>query len=319
MKTPAWLVFLVFLPGFKTDVSLDEAMKLYEKGKFSQAADLLQQIRNISPADPEVKLWLAKSYLKTRDWNSAVQEMEKAVQLQPSNARYHLWLGRACGARAAHSIFVTAISWARRVAKEFETARKLAPEDPDVRFDLLDYYLNAPSIVGGGKEKAEAEAQAIAKLDPRKGYTARASICSKNKNWDQARMQLGQAVLEYPQSASACNDLADFLLDRNDFEGALNYAKKALFLNDKSKHAQLIAAAAKIRLKMDLDEAAGSLQNLATGTLSDEEPAFEEVYYWLGECLLAKGDKVKAREAFKSALAFDPDFGRAKDSLSKLK
>jgi tetratricopeptide (TPR) repeat protein len=244
--------------------------------------------------------------------------MEHAVRLQPSNAQYHLWLGRACGARASHSIFVTAISWARRVAKEFETARKLAPEDSDVRFDLLEFYLNAPGIVGGGKEKAEAEAQAIARVDRRKGYAARAYIYSKNKDWSQAREQLGQAVLEFPQSVAACKDLAEFLLDRNDFEGALDGAKKALLLDGKSKPARLIATAAKIRLGTDLDEDRETLQDLAAGTLSDRDPTFEEVYYWLGECFLAKGDKVKAREAFKSALAFDPDFGRAKEGLSKL-
>jgi tetratricopeptide (TPR) repeat protein len=319
MKTPALLVFLVLLPGFKPDADLHDAIDLYERGKFSQAAKLLQQLRSITPSDPGVRLWLGKSYLKIRDWNLAVQEMDTAVQLQPSDARYHLWLGRACGARASHSIFVTALSWARRVAKEFETARKLAPEDLDVRFDLLDYYLNAPGIVGGGKEKAEAEAQAIAKLDIGKGYTARATVYIKNKDWDMARKQLSQAVLEYPQSVSACSDLADFLLDRNDFEGALSFAKKALLLDGNSKQARFIAAAAKTRLRVDLDEGAGTLQDLAAGTLSDRDPAFEEVYYWLGECFLAKGDKVKAREAFKTALAFDSDFGRAKDSLSKLK
>ena len=92
-----------------------------------------------------------------------------------------------------------------------------------------------------------------------------------------------------------------------------------MLLESKSKQAQLIAAAAKIRLRIELDAVAETLQGFATGTLSDGDPSFEEVYYWLGECLLAKGDKAKAREAFKSALAFNPDYGRAKDSLSKLR
>jgi tetratricopeptide (TPR) repeat protein len=318
MKTPALIIFLALFPAFQPETSLHEAIELYAKGKYSQALNIFQKLADASPSNPEIRIWLGRSYMRIREWDKAVGEMEKAVQIQPSNAHYHLWLGRACGDRASHSSFITAPGWARRVLKEFETARKLAPEDLDARFDLLEYYLEAPGIMGGGKDKAEAEAQAIARLNGEKGYIARATVHIKNKKWDLARKELQQAVLDYPQSASACKDLADFLLDRKDFGGALNYANKALLLESKSKRARLIAAAAKIRLKTDLDEVAETLQGFATGSLRDGDPSFEEVYYWLGECFLAQGDKAKARESYKSALAFNPEFGRAKESLSKL-
>jgi tetratricopeptide (TPR) repeat protein len=319
MSIPILLVALLFFPGIQPDTSLNDAIGLYEKGKFSRAVDLLQKLRDASPSQPDIRFWLGKSYLKSRQWDKGVQEMEALVRLQPSNARNHLLLGRACGDRASHSIFLTAMGWAKRVVKEFETARTLAPEDVDIRFDLLEYYLEAPGIVGGGKDKAEAEAQSIARLNPEKGFLARATIHIKNKNWDVARKELNQAVISYPQSASACKDLADFLLDRQDFENALNFAKRALVLNGKSKRSMLIAAAAKIGLKTDLDEIAKNLQDLVAGTLGDEDPSFEEVYYWLGECWLAKGERAKAMDAFKSALAFNPEYSKAKDGLSKTK
>jgi tetratricopeptide (TPR) repeat protein len=317
MKIPLLLVALILFPGLQRDGDINEAIGLYEKGKFGQAVNVLQKLRDSSPSDPEIRLWLGKSYLKIREWDKGVRETESLVRLQPSNARYHLFLGRACGDRASHSSFVTAMGWAKRVVKEFETARKLAPEDLDIRFDLLDYYLNAPGLVGGGKDKAEAEAQAIAGLNREKGFLARATIHIKDKNWDLARKELNQAVINYPQSAGAHRDLADFLLERQDFENALNCAKKALVLDGKSKRTQLMAAAAKIRLKTDLDETARTLQDLVAGTLGDGDPSFEEVYYWLGECRLAKGDKQKALEAFKSALAFNPDYSKAKEGLAK--
>ena len=317
MKIPFLLLFLILPPALPSNASLQDAIGLYEKGKFSQAASVFQQLSASAPSNAEVWVWLSKSRLKTRDWDKAVQAMEKAVQLQPANAEYHLLLGRACGSRASHSNFLTAIGWARRVVKEFETARKLAPEDIEVRFDLLDYYLNAPGIVGGGREKAEAEAQAIAKLNPKKGYLARATIHIKNKKWDLARKELTQAIAESPQSVSASKDLADFLLDRQDFEGALYYAQKALLLDAKSKRSRLIAAAAKIRLKSDLEEAAETLHAFLAGTLGEGDPGFEEVYYWLGEYFLTKGEKGRAQESFKAALAFDPEYSRAKDGLSK--
>ena len=319
MRISVLLLFLALLPSAH-GADLNEATQLYGRGEFGKAANLLMQLRGASPAEADIRLWLGRSYLKIRQWDNAVREIEKAVQLQPSNARYHLWLGRAYGARASHTFFAMALRWARRVGKEFETARSLDPKDLDVRFDLLEFYLNAPGIVGGGKDKAEAEGRAISQIDPAKGYTARAIIYQKNKNWDLAKKELIQATVEFPKYADAYGDLADYLLDRKDFEGALSNAKKALMLNSDSKHARFLVAASQIQLRTNLDQAADDLRELSTGTLSEEEdPPFEEVYYWLGQCYLAKGDKVKAREAFEVALAINADYADAKEGISGLK
>jgi tetratricopeptide (TPR) repeat protein len=318
MKIPAFM-FLLALPQVShAGASLDDAIRLYQKSQFKQAAGLLEGLKSQSPNDADVRLWTGKSYLKIQNWDKAVQEMEKAAQLQP-NAQNNLWLGRAWGARAEHSFFLKGMKLAGRVVKAFETARQLAPENLDVRFDLLEYYLNAPGIVGGGRDKADAEVQAIAKLDPKKGYNARSIVLSKDKKWDLAKKELIQATVDFPNDASAYKDVAEFLLNRQDFEGAGQYAKKALALAKESKTSRLILAAAGTQLRTDLDYQAKSLLSLASGPLGDEDPAFEEVYYWLGECYLAKGEKAKAREAFESALAFNPEYGKAKERISRLK
>ena len=314
------MLLVLFMPAkLSSNTELDRAIHLYEKGEFTVATNLLYSLSCSSPSDSDVRLWLGKSYLKTRQWDKAVGEMEKAVLLEPSNARIHLWLGRACGARAAHSFFITAFSWAKRVARAFETARKLSPEDLDVRFDLLEFYLNAPGAVGGGRDKADADAKAISKLEPKRGYAARAMIFEKNKQWDLAKKEFMEAIAEYPEDLDLCNDLADFLLDRKDFEGAASYAKRALKLDNESKKAKLVWAASATRLHIDLDESESFLIRLAQGPLGDEDPCYEEVYYWLGKCYLAKGDKAKAQASLQTALVFNPDYDRARNSVSVMR
>jgi Tfp pilus assembly protein PilF len=173
--------------------------------------------------------------------------------------------------------------------------------------------------VGGGEEKAKAEADAIAKIDAKMGYSARAAIYVKEKNWDLAKKEHLKAIAEYPQDADVHKDLAAFLLDREDYRGALEHIRKALALNGQSKQAKLIEAAANIQLAADLDNAARTLTELASNRLNDADPSFDEVYYWLGECHAAKGDKSKAIEAFTSALSFNPWHEKAKKRISKLK
>jgi tetratricopeptide (TPR) repeat protein len=318
MKIPFLFLLALLTGGATSNANLDEAARLYRKGEYKQSIELLEQLTNSSPSDPEARLWLGKAYLKTRHWDDAVREMEKAVQLRTSNARYYLWLGRACGAKADHSIILKAYGLAKRVVKEFETARSLAPNDLDIRFDLLEFYLQAPSMVGGGKSKADAEAQEIAKLNPSKGYIARGIIFQKNHNWDQAKKEFIQATVEYPY-ADSYKDLAGYLFDRKDYQGALSNAQKALTLKGDSKGAQLLAAASCVRLHSDLDYASRTLQALADGSMEDNDPAFEEVHYWLGECYLEKADKERARKAFQSALDFNADYDEAKKSLAKSK
>jgi len=319
MKFKICLLFFILIPGTAlSNEKLEEAIRLYGKGQYQQAASALQQLIKTSPDDAELRVWLGKTQGKIREWESAVREMEEAVKLQPSNAQYHLWLGRACGNWAENAGLFKAYSLARRVVKEFKIAKDLAPKDLDIRFDLLEYYIQAPGIVGGGKDKAEAEAQAIAQLDPSKGYVARASIFKKDKKWDKAKDEMIRATRDYPKNADTYKDLADYLFDRQDFEGALDYAKKALELSRQSKRMRFLIAMVETKLQRNLDNNLVIFQELAAGTLYDGDPSFEEVYYWQGECYLAKGDKIKAREAFKSALMFNPEYANAKNNLSKL-
>jgi tetratricopeptide (TPR) repeat protein len=319
MTIPILSILIFFHTSFQAEEGLKEAIHLYQRGGFKQAVNVLRELETSSPDHAEIRLWLAKSYVKIRKWDDAVREMEKAVELQPAAAKYHLWLGRFCGFQAEHSSFIKAPFRARRVLKEFEAARDLAPEDIDVRFDLLEYYLEAPGFLGGGKDKAEGEARVIAKLNPEKGYVALATIYRKNGDWDLARKELTQATIDHPNNTDVWKDLADYLLDRQDFQGALDCAQKALALGSDSKQARLIMAASEIRLGKDLDQAARILQALASGTLADEEPDFETVYYWLGECRLAQGSRAEARKAFESALSYNPEYSKAKDGLSRLK
>lgn len=317
MKTAFLILLLVLPPVFAADGTIEDAIALYENGEYKQAESLLARLGESQPGHAELWVWLSRARLKTRQWDRAVQALEKAVAIEPANPRYRLLLGRACGHRASNSSFLTAMRWARRVVKEFETARSLAPENTDVRFDLLEYYLSAPGIVGGGKDKAEAEVRAIERLNPGMGYLARATVHIKDKKWDLARKELTRATEVNPQSASAHKDLAEFLFDRQDYEGALRYAEKARLLDGRSIRSKLLVAASQTRLRTGLEEAEETLLTLSAGRLGEGAPAYEEVYYWLGELYLAKGNKAKAREAFRSALTFDPEYKRAKDGLSK--
>jgi tetratricopeptide (TPR) repeat protein len=298
---------------------VESAVGLYNHGEYRQAADAFSKLCREHPEDGGLRVWLGKSYLKLRRWDDAVRELEKAVTADPQNGTYHLWLARAIGKKAEHAFLFSAFGLARRARKEFETASELAPDDLDARFDLLEFYIQAPGIVGGGRSKAEAQAQEIAKRSPRLGYTARADIFREKEEWDKARSELVEATKKFPEDAGSFVDLADFLLARGDLEAAEAGARRAVELDGTSPHARMLLAAAEVELGHDSSQALKVLQELVAGPLTDQDPPFEEVYFWLGKAYLAEGRPEEARKAFDTSLRFDPEYSRSKEARARIK
>ena len=99
------------------------------------------------------------------DLNRAESPCKKAVALDPNNGRYHRWLGHVYGEKAARANFLSAAGLAGKTRQELERAVELSPHDVDSRVDLAEFYLEAPGIVGGGHDKARAQAKILGTTD----------------------------------------------------------------------------------------------------------------------------------------------------------
>ena len=144
------------------------------------------------------------------DWDRGISACEKAVALDPNNSRYHLWLGRIYGEKADGSSFFSAASLAGKVRNEFEAAVRLDPNNVDARSDLGEFYLEAPGIVGGGRDKAEAQTQALAALDPAKADYLKGRMAEKKKDLATAEKEYRAAIEASHGSALTWFNLALF-------------------------------------------------------------------------------------------------------------
>ncbi len=125
--------------------------------------------------------------------DAAVQEFTAAAALQPINSMAHLWLGRALGRKAEKANMLQAALLVGKVRGEFERAVALDPMNIEARSDLLEFYLEAPVCFGGGIERAEQQAEAIAKLDHAQGRWAHNRIAARRNEDKVARHEDGSA------------------------------------------------------------------------------------------------------------------------------
>jgi tetratricopeptide (TPR) repeat protein len=183
----------------------------FDAGNYKAALTTLTASLGHAPNDPILHYWIARTDYEMRNYDEAVNHAETAVRLAPQHAEYNRWLGRAYGAKAeeSHSFFL-----ARKVKQAFEAAVRLAPLNIAARRDLMQYCVEAPWIVGGDKDKAKQQIEAITAIDPVEGRLARAAYLTAEKQWKTAENEYVAMLDQHPAHIDPYMEAAGFFADR---------------------------------------------------------------------------------------------------------
>jgi tetratricopeptide (TPR) repeat protein len=139
-------------------------------------------------------LTTGKMAYSNRDFDRAVQEFRRAARFNPKSSNAQLWLGRALGRKAEKLGPLKGAFFAGEIHRCFERAVELNPRSIDAREDLLEFYLQASRILGGGLEKARDQAKAIGMLSTADGHAAWARIAEIHKDYQRAEEELRAAI-----------------------------------------------------------------------------------------------------------------------------
>lgn len=306
------LCSVVFLCG---PAFAQNAQELLAQGRVDAAMRVLQQ--QITKAPAESYNLLCRANFELGAWNAGIPLCEKAVELAPSNGVYHLWLGRIYGEKADHSGALAAAGLAGKVRSEFERAVELDPDNADARVDLAEYYLEAPAIVGGGKDKARAQADRLAAIDPAMADWVRARIAEREKSYTEAEREYRAAIDASHGGARAWLNLAGFyrhMQRLDEMEQALNTMES----RPVDHSASLVdAAGLLLHTGRNYPLAGRFLKHYLASETVEEAPAFK-AYEMLGELFEKQGDKTAAAEQFRAALALAHDFRPAQEGLKRV-
>lgn len=118
--------------------------------------------------------------------DEAVKLGEQCVAAHPQHSGCYLAAGNALGAKARHAGPLAAMGDATRIRDDFLKAVELDPRNTDARFALLDYYIQAPRLVGGGKARARALAAQTEAVNPAAARLMQAQLALADKDEAQA-------------------------------------------------------------------------------------------------------------------------------------
>lgn len=307
------------MPGTAQDTSLDAAKSAYEKGDYHKAIDLLNAAAGKEPGNGEIQLLLTKSYLEAHQYDEAISSGEKAVGIDPKNSEYHQWLGESYGEKADHASMLSAYSWARKTQKEFEAAVELNPRNFDADQDLIEYDCTAPSIVGGGEDKAQPVMQKVMGMDPAEGHFA-AGVCKAvKKDYAAADVEYAKALESKPKTADRIYDIGDYFLQRGQGDKLLEVASAGEAVAPTDPRGMYYRAIGWILKSEKLPDAETQLRGyLAALPLRSTYPKSWDAHYWLGRLYAAQKNMDGARNEYRDALKLNPKFKKAQEALQQL-
>ena len=290
---------------------------LLAAGRADDAISSLQSRVSSSPKDAVAYNLLCRAHFMLGDWDAGIRACEKAVSLDPYNSRYQLWLGRIYGEKAAHVNFWSAARLTGKVRNAFETAVRLDPNSAEARTDLAEFYLEAPAIFGGGKDKAEAQAQQLMHLDATKAYWVTGRIAERKKDFKTAESEYRKALQASNGRADEWLDLAFFYRHIGRFdqmEEAIQHIPNAAV---GKRNVLMEAAEMLVRAGRNSPAAMDLLRQYLGSPTVEEGPAFK-AHYLLGTLLEQRGDKQAAAQEYRMALSMVSGYSLAQTALQRV-
>lgn len=107
-----------------------------------------------------------RAMVSARDLDHAIERGEAYLEDHPGDAGVQYWLGNAYCLQAQLANVFTKLSWAGKCRDAMQAAIASEPRLVDARVGLMQYYLQAPAIAGGGRGEASALVDATRAVDP---------------------------------------------------------------------------------------------------------------------------------------------------------
>jgi tetratricopeptide (TPR) repeat protein len=302
--------------AYGADDPLRVAEQEFATGNYAAAVTTLQGALTRKPQDARAIYWLGRCYYELRDYDNAASQLEQAVKFDSKNSEFHDWLGRAYGGKADRD---RSFMEARKVRNEFEEAVHLDPANIQARRDLAEFYFQAPWIVGGSKNGAKEQIDAISALDPVRGHLVRAEFWQEEKKPDLVEGEYRWVLAANPRGIEPYLEVAGFYQHQGkaaEMKAAVDAAAK---VGPNDPRLSYFRAVELILGGSSFPEAERYLKSYLASTPDRSDwPSHASARAWLGTLYEREGKRMEAAEQYRAALQLEPGMKDARQKLERL-
>jgi tetratricopeptide (TPR) repeat protein len=327
---------------------------LIDSEHWRRALALVEPLLKSNPDDARANFLMARCLEAAGRYDDALSFAERASRLEPKNADYRVMLALVYGRQAIQAGILRKLGLAHRIRRESETALQLNPNHVEARLILLEYFYQAPGIVGGDKAKARRLADEVVRLDPVRGYVAQASLARRDRKPELIESFYAKALDAVPGSYQALTMMSGYFSrgSQSNPERAEKYAREAAAVAPDriAAYVQLAQIYYRQERWADLDDILARAEAVVPDNLNpffqagravlqqgkylaraeryfrqylDREPELNapshaQAYWRLAQTLDKMGRTAEAVESLQAALKLEPDLRGAKQDLKRL-
>ncbi len=305
------ILFLLMLPFVgSAQTSFDEAEIYFVQESFSKAKPLFEAYLEENPGHMKTREYLGDIAGYEKDWDTAIDFYEPLVEVEQDNANYHFKAGGALGMKALEISRIRALGYIGDIRKYFETAARLDSNHIEVRWALVEFYIQLPGIVGGSEKKAIKYANQLAEISPVDGHLANGYIAEYSDRPKDAE-EFYKKAIAVGGSVHTYEKLSNLYENTNQPAKAIETVSSCLKVHKRNAlHYQIGKIAAQYNLDAELG--INCLQKyIANYSVRDGVPK-DWAYYRLAQIYKNLGNKNIALEWIDKALIDRPSFKEAK-------
>ena len=310
------LLFLLVPSIMVSQSSFEKAEAYFKKEQFSKAKSLFKEYLNEHPNDRKTREYLGDIASYGKDWDTAIDYYEDLVEENQNSANYHFKYGGAMGMKALEISKIRALTYVGDIKENFETAARLDPNHIEVRWALVEFYIQLPGIIGGSETKAMSYANELLAISPVDGYLANGYIAEYNDRPEDAENYYKRAI-EVGGSPHTYEKLTNLYEKNNKPQEAIETASESL---EKHKRNRLNYQIGKIAAQYDMSAQLGINclhAYINNHSVRDGVPK-DWAYYRLAQIYKNLGKKGDALNWINKALSSRPDFEEAQNEKEQI-
>lgn len=268
------------------------------------------------PADDDIAAIRAE--LRAGNAEAAEKRVAELLKAEPDNAEAHFVHGQVLTVRINEVSVFRKPGMAGRMRAAWERAIELDPNHVAAHRSLMHYYLQAPAIAGGSREKALAQAERIGEIDRAAGYRALAAYWSAQDEFERAAAEYAAAVEAFPEDDDLRFEYGLHLQRMQDWDAA--HAAFTAILEREPEHMQARYQVGRnaVLSGQRLDEGAAALEWYLGREPGEGEPGLAWAHTRLGQVYVRMERSAEGRAQFEAALALDPNLEEAKQALGRV-